>query len=158
MPIGVRESLKRLSKDPEQFIIDKYYRSHTPDGFHIELFVARKYVETTCKFKALRHKYRNGNKSWLIKKRTLASPRFSALWQSLKNLSPIRSPKPVFCPYCEKRVVPRRLHKLDMGDIVIFFFTAGFWGLLLFIMSLFVRRCPTCNYSLRGFKPLPKQN
>lgn len=155
--IDKRETIKQMVKDPEQFLVDKYYRSHIPKGFRIELFAARKYTSTINKIKGLKHTCRDGKKSWLDKKKILEVSHFNKLWKIIKNVPSIRTPQKVFCPCCEKRVVPKRLHKLDVGDAVLFFFTAGFWGILLFIMSLFVRRCPTCNYSLRGFKPLPKQ-
>jgi hypothetical protein len=63
-----------------------------------------------------------------------------------------RHPEKTFCPYCEKAVVPKRLHRLDFADIIITLLTAGLWAVFLFIMYLFIRRCPTCNYNLRGFK------
>lgn len=65
-----------------------------------------------------------------------------------------KQPKKTFCPYCEKLVIPKRLHKLDIGDIVLVLLTAGFWAIFLFATYLFIRRCPVCNYNLRGFKSL----
>jgi uncharacterized protein with PIN domain len=78
--------------------------------------------------------------------------------EAVSGYSLIRHPKKTFCPYCEKLVIPKRLHKLDFGDFVLFLFTAGLWAILLFAMSLFIRRCPVCNYSLRGFKSLSKED
>ena len=65
-----------------------------------------------------------------------------------------KHPKKTFCPYCEKLVIPKRLHKLDLGDIVLSLFTAGLWVIFLLVIYLFIRRCPVCNYNLRGFKSL----
>jgi len=62
-----------------------------------------------------------------------------------------------FCPYCEKAVVPKRLHKLDAADIIIALLTAGMWAIFLLFMYLFMRKCPTCNYNLRGFKFLSEK-
>ncbi len=149
-------SLREILKDPERFLIDRFYRSHPPQGFRIELFTARKYTLALKSILSLKSIYLNRYGSWLDKWNISDKPRLSRVKEAVKNFRPIPPPKPVFCPYCEKRVVPKRLYKLDIGDIVLFFFTAGFWGIFLFVISLFRRRCPTCDYSLRGFKSLHK--
>ncbi|GJQ60055.1 MAG: hypothetical protein D8M57_17390 [Candidatus Scalindua sp. AMX11] len=156
--VNTRDRLKQILRDPEKFIIDKYYRSQVPEGFHIELFAARKLTLTRKKILRLKKTHPRVDTNWFDKGRILLASRFNRLRKTVHDLSPVRSPKSVFCPYCEKRVVPKRLHKLDAGDIVLFFFTAGFWGILLSITAIFMRRCPTCNYNLRGFKPLPKES
>ena len=146
-----------IIKNPEQYLIDKYYKLHVPKGFRIELFFAKKYNSFIDRARELKHTYTNADNCRLDAERIFCSMDIRNLLAKIKGRSPKTEPKTVFCPCCEKRVVPKKLHKLDFGDIVLFFFTAGFWGILLFIMSLFIRRCPTCNYSLRGFKPLSKE-
>ena len=117
-----------IFKDPEQFLLNKYYNQEPPRGFRIELLTARKY---------------------------------NLLCGKLKQFKPAhffeKHPQKTFCPYCEKTVIPKRLHKLDPGDIVLLLFTAGLWLVFLLIMYLFIRRCPVCNYNLRGFKSLSKE-
>ncbi len=118
---------REIFNDPEQFLINKYYNSKPPKGFRIELFTARRY---------------------------------NLIYDRLEQFRPThffaKHPKKTFCPYCEKLVIPKRLHKLDPGDIVLVLFTAGLWLVFLLIMYLFIRRCPVCNYNLRGFKSLSK--
>ena len=129
--IGKRQNLTReIFKDPEQFLTNKYYDLKPPKGFRIELLTARKYNLICDKLKKLR--------------KTAPGKSFT------------KHPKKTFCPYCEKPVIPKRLHKLDPGDIVLLLLTAGLWGIFLLAMYLFIRRCPVCNYNLRGFKPLQK--
>ena len=118
---------REIFNDPEQFLINKYYNSKPPSGFRIELFTARKYNLICDRIEQFRPAH------------------FIA-----------KHPKKTFCPYCEKLVIPKRLHKLDPGDIVLVLFTAGLWLVFLLIMYLFIRRCPVCNYNLRGFKSLSK--
>ena len=118
---------REIFNDPEQFLINKYYNSKPPKGFRIELFTARRY---------------------------------NLIYDRLEQFRPAhfiaKHPKKTFCPYCEKLVIPKRLHKLDPGDIVLVLFTAGLWLVFLLVMYLFIRRCPVCNYNLRGFKSLSK--
>ena len=119
---------REIFNDPEQFLINKYYNSKPPSGFRIELFTARRY---------------------------------NLIYDRIEQFRPThffaKHPKKTFCPYCEKLVIPKRLHKLDPGDIVLVLFTAGLWLVFLLIMYLFIRRCPVCNYNLRGFKSLSKK-
>ncbi len=119
---------REIFKNPEQFLINKYYNSKPPKGFRIELLTARKYNLICDRFKQFKPAHF-----------------FS------------KHPEKTFCPYCEKSVIPKRLHKLDPGDIVLLLFTAGLWGIFLLVMYLFIRRCPVCNYNLRGFKPLSEK-
>ena len=119
---------REIFNDPEQFLINKYYNSKPPSGFRIELFTARKYNLICDRIEQFRPAH------------------FFA-----------KHPKKTFCPYCEKLVIPKRLHKLDPGDIVLVLFTAGLWLVFLLVMYLFIRRCPVCNYNLRGFKSLSKK-
>ncbi len=118
---------REIFKDPEQFLLNKYYNQKPPRGFRIELLTARKYNLICDRIEQFRPAH------------------FFA-----------KQPKKTFCPYCEKLVIPKRLHKLDPGDIVLVLFTAGLWLVFLLVMYLFIRKCPVCNYNLRGFKPLSK--
>ena len=129
--IGKRLNIaSEIFRDPEQFLINKYYNLKPPNGFRIELLTARKYKLVCDKLKKLR--------------------------ETVPGNSFTKHPKKTFCPYCEKLVIPKRLHKLDPGDIVLSLFTAGLWLIFLLVMYLFIRRCPVCNYNLRGFKSLQK--
>ncbi len=141
-------NIKFLAKDPENFFTTKYHKHRNPNGFRIELYTARKYNSICSKLKCLRLAK---NKETSIvpeqrkdKKRTTLS--FST-----------NQPEKTFCPYCEKSVVPKRLHKLDFADLIITLLTAGLWAISLLIMYLFNRRCPFCNYNLRGFKFLSEK-
>jgi len=120
--------IREIFKDPEQFLTNKYYNLKHPKGFRIELLTARKYNLICDKLKQF-------------------------------NLAHFfaKHPQKTFCPYCEKLVIPKRLHKLDPGDIVLLLLTAGLWAIFLLVMYLFIRRCPVCNYNLRGFKSLSKK-
>ncbi len=142
--IGTKfNTLKKIAKDPEHFLISNYQRYKNPKGFRLELFIANKYNLACHKLKWLRlpnHKHSNLNHSQ--NKFNVSTYKFSQ-----KKLI-----KKTFCPYCEKTVIPKRLYKLDAADFFIILFTAGLWAIFLLIMYLFRRRCPTCNYNLRGFK------
>ena len=155
--MAMKKKLKMIMKDPEQYLIEKYYKLHVPKGFRIELFLAKKYKSFLEKARELKRTYRIADSSRFNEGRIFCVMTIIKYLAKIKNRSPKKEPQTVFCPCCEKRVIPKKLHKLDFGDIVLFLFTAGFWGFLLFVMSLFIRRCPTCNYSLRGFKPLSKE-
>ncbi len=139
--IGKRLNLAReIFKDPEQFLTNKYYDLKPPKGFRIELLVAEKYNLICNKLKQFKLEH---SKTTGIR---IENGKFSFAKHSRKT----------FCPYCEKLVIPKRLHKLDPGDIVLVLFTAGLWLVFLLVMYLFIRRCPVCNYNLRGFKSLSK--
>jgi hypothetical protein len=128
-------NINNLVKDPERFLTSKYQRYRNPNGFRIELYTARKYKSICSKFK------------WL----KLSNPKAGSIVQSKDraiHFFPIRPPAKTFCPYCEKTVVPRRLHKLDFADIIIALLTAGLWAIFIFVMYLFIIRCPVCNYNL----------
>jgi len=159
--INIEENLERvlrIVKDPEHFLISKYYELEAPKGFRIELFTARKFKLICGNLKQFSlaylktEDYRVGSE-----KMTNITP-VKKLREVISSHSLARRPKKLFCPYCEKLVIPKRLHKLDFGDFILFLFTAGLWAIFLFTMYLFVRRCPACNYSLRGFKPLSKED
>ena len=140
--IGKRLNVAReIFKDPEQFLINKYYNLKPPKGFRIELLTARKCSLICDKLKQFKLAY------------------FKTTDIRIENgkFSFTKHPKKTFCPYCEKSVIPKRLHKLDPGDIVLLLFTAGLWVIFLLAMYLFIRRCPVCNYNLRGFKSLSKK-
>ncbi len=135
-------NIKHLVNDPERFLTSKYQRHRNPKSFRIELYTARKYNSICSKLKWL--KLKNPKATGIVpeqKSKGCTTPFF-----------PTKHPVKTFCPYCEKAVVPKRLHKLDFADIIITLLTAGLWAISLFIMYLFVRRCPICNYNLRGFK------
>jgi hypothetical protein len=140
--IGKSLTLAReIFEDPEQFFTNKYYNLKPPKGFRIELHTARKYnliCNKLNQFKLVHFKTTN-------------------IWIENGTFLFAQHPKKTFCPYCEKLVIPKRLHKLDPGDIVLVLFTAGFWLIFLLVMYLFIRRCPVCNYNLRGFKSLSKK-
>lgn len=161
MNINIEKNLERVTeiiKDPEYFLISKYYGLEAPKGFRVELFAAKKFKLICGNLKqfSLAHlktkDYRVGSG-----KITSITP-VKKLREVISSHSLARRPKKLFCPYCEKLVIPKRLHKLDFGDFVLFLFTAGLWAIFLFTMYLFVRRCPACNYNLRGFKPLSKED
>ncbi len=140
--------IENLARDPERFLTSKYQRYRNPNGFRIELYTARKYNSVCSKFKWF--KLTN-------LKATRIDPEQKKRKARTTHFLPTRHPDKTFCPYCEKAVVPKRLHKLDFADIIIALFTGGLWAISLFVMYLFVRRCPVCNYNLRGFKFLSEK-
>ncbi|MBM4054715.1 MAG: hypothetical protein FJ264_08605 [Planctomycetes bacterium] len=153
----IRKTIIEIFDDPECFLLKKYSGEKPPKGFRVELFLARKFntVRNNLKEYECIH--------YIVKRGWREEKRFNTI--SFKNLRRVfggqRSAKKqeaVFCRYCEKRVVPVRIHKLDFGDVMLFFFTAGIWAILLFFMYLFIRRCPYCNHSLRKLRPLSKDN
>ncbi len=135
--------IENLSTDPERFLISKYQRYRNPIGFRIELYTARKYNSICRKLKWFKH---------TNLKVTSIVPEQKKNKVRTTHFFPTRHPEKTFCPYCEKAVVPKRLHKLDFADIIIALFTAGLWVIFILLMYLFIRRCPICNYNLRGFK------
>jgi len=139
------ERLKLIAKDPEYFLINNYQRYKNTKGFRLELFIANKYNLICPKLKWFR--------STNLKRLNLVHTQIIGDVYKSDNLTK-RHPKKSFCPYCEKTVIPKRLYKLDAADIVIILFTAGLWAIFLLVMYLFLRRCPVCNYNLRGFKYL----
>ncbi|MBC8549423.1 MAG: hypothetical protein H8D23_07215 [Candidatus Brocadiales bacterium] len=136
-------NIKYFAKDPELFLTSKYQIHRNPIGFRIELYTAKKYNSICSKLKWL--KLTNLKATGII----TAQDRSNV---STAHFSRTKHPEKTFCPYCEKSVIPKRLHKLDFADIIITLLTAGLWAISLFIMYLFMRRCPVCNYNLRGFK------
>jgi hypothetical protein len=137
------KNINSLAKDPERILTSKYHRHRNPNAFRIELYTARKYNSICSKLRWL--KLTNLNATGIVPEQNKSRVR------TTRSLSRRHSEK-TFCPYCEKAVVPKRLHKLDIADIIITLLTAGLWAIFLFIMYLFIRRCPICNYNLRGFK------
>ncbi len=142
------DKIDNLAKDPERFLINKHKKYCNSIGFRIDLYTARKYRSFFGKHKWF--KPSNLKVSSIIPDQQKSKERTT-------NLFAKNDPKKTFCPYCEKAVVPKRLHKLDFADIMIALFTAGLWAIFLFIMYLFIRKCPTCNYNLRGFKFLSEK-
>ncbi len=137
--IGKRlNDAREIFKDPEQFLTNRYYDLKPPKGFRIELLIAGKYNLICNKLKQFK----------------LAHSKTTDIRIENGIFSFAKHPRKAFCPYCEKLVIPKRLHKLDPGDIVLSLFTAGLWVIFLLVMYLFIRRCPACNYNLRGFKSL----
>lgn len=136
-------NIKNLARDPERFLTNKYQRYRNPNGFRIELYTARKYNSICSKLKWL--KLTNLKITSIVPEQKKNKVRTT-------HFFPTKHPGKTFCPYCEKAVVPKRLHKLDFADIIIALFTAGLWVIFILVMYLFIRRCPICNYNLRGFK------
>lgn len=136
-------NIKNIAKDPELFLASKDQTHRKPIGFRIEIYTARKYSSICRKLKWL--------KLTNIKVTSIV-PEQDKSKVLTANFLRTKHPEKTFCPYCEKAVVPKRLHKLDFADIIITLLTAGLWAISLFIMYLFLRRCPVCNYNLRGFK------
>ncbi len=149
---------KEIAKDPEHFLISKYYGLEVPKGFRVELFAAKKFKLICHNLKQFDIIYIKIKDCWSGSEKMTSTTPVKKLREVISSRPLVRRPRKVFCPYCEKLVIPKRLHKLDFGDFVLFLFTAGFWAILLFAMSLFIRRCPVCNYNLRGFKPLSKED
>jgi len=141
-------NIKKIANDPEIFLTNKYKEHRKPKGFRLELYVAGKYNLICSKIKWFLHKNFKIT-SFASKQRKLDDTQhlFTSTRHSNKT----------FCPYCEKAVVPKRLHKLDAADVIIALLTAGMWAIFIFIMYLFMRKCPTCNYNLRGFKFLSEK-
>ncbi|MCR4344270.1 MAG: hypothetical protein NUV44_05825 [Candidatus Scalindua sp.] len=138
-------NVENLARDPEHFLTSKYQRYRNSNGFRIELYTVRKYNSICSKFKWLKRSNLKVDGIVSEQKKRKVRTTHSFL---------IKHPEKTFCPYCEKSVIPRRLHKLDFTDIIIALFTGGLWAIFLFVMYLFIRRCPVCNYNLRGFKLL----
>jgi hypothetical protein len=145
---------KEIARNPEQFLINNYYNLKAPKGFRIELLTARKYNLICNKLKQFNLAHFKTTDSRLGKGKLIGMIPVRKIRETVSGYSLIRHPKKTFCPYCEKLVIPKRHHKLDFGDFVLFLFTAGLWTIFLFAMHLFIRRCPVCNYNLRGFKSL----
>ena len=127
---GVANFLK-IVKDPEDFILSRYYSSEIPKGFRLEIYLANRFT--------------------VLRKEILR----------IKTKHVLRQPgsgdtKKKFCPYCEKRVIPKRLYKPDIADLVLFLFTGGFWLIFIFTIYFFLQKCPTCNYNLGGMKSKKK--
>ncbi len=136
-------NIRKIANDPELFLTNKYQEHRKPKGFRLELYVAGKYNSICSKIKRFLHK------NFEI---TSIVSRQRKLDDTQHLFTSTRHSNKTFCPYCEKAVVPKRLHKLDAADIIIALLTAGMWAIFLLIMYLFMRKCPTCNYNLRGFK------
>ena len=150
------ENIKTIIRDPEHFLKNYFYRHGYPNGFRIELFIARKYNLICGKLKQSNLTPLEIIDSWLEKGNLTRMIPVKKLREAVSDHSLTKHSRYTFCPFCEKSVIPKKLHKLDHGDIVLFLLTAGFWAILLFAMYLFIRRCPVCSYNLRGFKFLQK--
>ncbi|MCF6149335.1 MAG: hypothetical protein E3K37_11840 [Candidatus Kuenenia sp.] len=153
----IKEITTEILNDPEYFILNKYYGKKSPKGFRIELFLARKFNQLHNTLK--RYEYNNYiKKGSRLGERIPCSISFKRVRKLIDGWPSKKKQETAFCRYCERRVVPVRIHKLDFGDVMLIFFTAGVWGILLFFMYLFMRRCPYCNHSLRKLRPLSEGN
>jgi len=156
--IGKRlNDARQIFKDPEQFFTNKYYKLKPPNGFRIELLTARKYNLICDKLKRFKLVHFKTTDIRIENRKFMSMITVKKIRNTISGHSLARHPEKTFCPYCEKTVIPKRLHKLDPGDIVLLLFTAGLWAFFLLVMYLFIRRCPVCNYNLRGFKSLSKK-
>ena len=116
-----------IVKDPEDFILNRYYSSEIPKGFRLEIYLANKFTVL----------------------------RDGILKISAKHLR--RYPKDCnagkkFCPYCEKLVTSKRIYKPDIADLILCLFTGGFWLIFIFTIYFFLQKCPKCSYNLGGMK------
>ena len=153
--IGRKLNLAReIFKDPEHFLTNKYYDLKPPKGFRIELLIAGKYNLICNKLKQFKPAHFKTTDIRIENGKFMSMITVKRIREAVSGNSFAKQPKKTFCPYCEKLVIPKRLHKLDPGDIVLSLFTAGLWVIFLLVMFLFIRRCPVCNYNLRGFKSL----
>ena len=156
--IGKRLSvIREILKDPEQFLTNKYYNLIPPKGFRIELLTARKYNLLCDKLKQFKIAHFKSTDIRIENRKFMSMITVKKIREAVSSHSLAKHPQKTFCPYCEKTVIPKRLHKLDPGDIILLLFTAGLWLVFLLVMYLFIRRCPACNYNLRGFKSLSKK-
>ncbi len=147
------EKILGIVKNPEDFLLEKYYGSTPPRGFRIDLFAAQRFTAFYENVRQLGKTRLNVNGAILDNERMINSGLIKKFVDFIKG-----NPQKTFCQYCEKVVVPRTSHKLDYADIVLFFFTGGFWAALILAMRLFMRRCPFCDQSLRGVKRKPVDN
>jgi hypothetical protein len=160
MFVGDIEKRLKIAREifinPEQFLINKYYNVKPPEGFRIELLTARKYNLICDKLKQFKLAHFRTTDIRIESGRFMSMIAVKKIREAVSGISFAKHTKKTFCPYCEKAVIPNRLHKLDTADIVLLLFTAGLWGIFLLVMYIFIRRCPVCNYNLRGFKSLTK--
>lgn len=146
--------VKEIFINPEQFLINKYYNLKPPNGFRIELLTAKKYNLICDRLKQFKPAHFKATGIRIENRKFMSMITVKKIREAVSGNSFAKHPKKTFCPYCEKLVIPKKLHRLDIGDIVLFLLTAGFWAIFLFAIYLFIRRCPVCNYNLRGFKSL----
>ncbi len=137
-------------KNPEDFLLKRYYGDEEPKGFRIEIYVAKRFNVIRENLIDIAGKYCDYNADDSRFDIGKLANLFSKSRDKKKSND---CTKKRFCEYCEKKVIPKRTHKLDAGDIMLIFFTGGFWAFLLIALYLFMRRCPVCNRSLRGVKP-----
>jgi len=161
MKIHYREKIKELTagliKDPERFFLEKYYDLNPPKGFRIELYIARKFKQIRNDIQQYQFTHFPEIYSWREKtSKAINSTHVAKIKSFIASKSYKKSTEDVFCRYCEKRVIPKSLHKLDFGDVVLVLFTAGLWAIFLFVIYLVVKRCPYCNLSLKRVKPIPE--
>ncbi|ODS33346.1 MAG: hypothetical protein SCARUB_01526 [Candidatus Scalindua rubra] len=151
------ERVLDIVKDPEHFLLEKYYGLEVPKGFRIDLFAARKFRLICGNIKQFKSTNLKMEDNWLGREKIMGIIPVRKIREVVTVHSPARHPRKLVCPYCEKIVIPKRLHKLNFADIVLFFFSGGIWAIILFVLYFLIRRCPVCNYSLRGFKPLSEE-
>lgn len=138
-----------IFKDPEYFLLNKYYKLQTPKGFRIEFYAAKRFNLFCANLKQF-------NKTFLKPENFInkMGKKPNIIADGKNKGTVVKRQEKRFCQYCEQIVIPKRTHKLDYGDIMLVFFTGGFWAFFLIALYLFMRRCPVCNYSLRGIKPI----
>lgn len=146
-----------IVKDPERFLVETYYKSNVPKGFRIEFYVAKRYNSICDNLKQFSELYLKLDDCENRKCKTIGLFPIKKIKAIIGNVSKAKHQKKTFCPFCEKLVIPRRIHKLDYGDVVLALFTGGFWLIFIIVIYIFLRRCPICNYSLRGMKPSNKR-
>ncbi len=146
-----------IVKDPERFLVNNYYGLEVPKGFRIDLFAARKFRLICVDIKQFRTTYLKMENNWLGREKIMGIIPVRKIREAIAVHSPAKHPQKLACPYCEKLVIAKRIHKLDFVDIILFFFTGGIWAIILFVLYFLIRRCPACNYNLRGFRPFSEK-
>ncbi|MGR3317238.1 MAG: hypothetical protein ACUZ8O_01990 [Candidatus Anammoxibacter sp.] len=149
------EMILGIVKNPEQFLLERDYRSYSPPpkGFRLELFVAKQFTSISNNLKQYSDIYLKRRDCDIGKGNLMDLFSLKSRKAADGNPQTKRCKPKTFCQYCEKLVIPKRLHKLDYGDILLSLFTGGFWIIFIFVIYMFLRKCPFCNNSLRGIKP-----
>lgn len=146
------ERVLEIVKYPENFILDRYYMSEVPKGFRIEIFAAKRFTSFCDNLRHFSETYIMSEDCMHKKEETISLSHIKKLRNTIWKRWQESNSRKTFCPYCEKLVIPKRLHRLDYGDIMVFLFTGGFWAIFLLVLYIFLRKCPICNYNLRGIK------
>lgn len=146
------ESVLGFVNDPERFLRERRGTAAVPTGFRLEIYAAQRFAAACDVLRQFSDTYLGRTEHCFAKGDGTDFVPLARLRAIVGNVAKNRGKKKTFCQYCEKAVVPRRLHKLDAGDIVLALFTGGFWLIFIFVVYMFLRRCPVCNNSLRGMK------